>query len=102
MAGAHSLTNVVVDTDDTAALLMKRLEERHGGRVTFMPLNRLRVKNVTYPDHEAVRPLLQIAMTYPREVSELMDLLALSLVDHDTPCPSCHKLLSSGRMEHLI
>lgn len=37
----NQLFHVVVDTDETAARLVKYLEEGHKGRVTFMPLNRL-------------------------------------------------------------
>ena len=59
---------MVVDTDETAAKLMKKLEEKNLGRVCFMPLNRLKVKHVNYPDSSDVRPLLEAAITYPREV----------------------------------
>ncbi len=72
VAAGNSLFNVVVDTDETAAKLMKRLEEKNGGRVCFMPLNRLRVKPVTYPDSTDVVPLLSAALTYPREVDKAM------------------------------
>lgn len=41
MAGANSIFNVIVDSDDTAAKLMDLLERRKLGRVTFMPLNTL-------------------------------------------------------------
>jgi len=61
----------VVDNDDTAAMLMKRLEERNAGRVTFMPLNRLRVKHFTYPNSSDVVSLLKFAITFPREVSTI-------------------------------
>lgn len=68
MAAGPSLFNVVVDSDETAARLMKILEERGLGRVCFMPLNRLRVKPVSYPDSTDVVPLLDAALEYPREV----------------------------------
>ena len=68
VAAGPSLFNVVVDTDETAARLMKILEDRGLGRVCFMPLNRLRVKPVTYPDSSDVVPLLAAALEYPREV----------------------------------
>lgn len=58
----------MVDTDETAARLMKILEDRGLGRVCFMPLNRLRVKPVSYPDSSDVVPLLAAALEYPREV----------------------------------
>jgi len=46
---------VVVDTDDTAATMLKELQRCNGGRVTFMPLNRLRPgDDPTYPASEDV------------------------------------------------
>lgn len=42
VAGGNSIFNVIVDTDNTAAKLMSMLERRRLGRVTFMPLNRLK------------------------------------------------------------
>lgn len=68
VAAGPSLFNVVVDTDETAARLMQTLEARSLGRVCFMPLNRLRVKPVAYPDSSDVVPLLAAALEYPREV----------------------------------
>lgn len=41
VAGGNSLCNVIVDTDETAARLVKLLEQRRLGRITFMPLNKL-------------------------------------------------------------
>ena len=60
-AGAQ-LFHVVVDTDDTAALLMERLQREGAGRVTFLPLNRLRPKAVAYPSDRRVRSLLEVAI----------------------------------------
>lgn len=48
-----SLFHVVVDTDETALLLMKELFRVKGGRVTFMPLNRINLSSVSYPDQDA-------------------------------------------------
>lgn len=47
-AGA-SLFHVVVDTDETAARLLALLQQEKSGRVTFMPLNRLRPPDTPYP-----------------------------------------------------
>lgn len=48
-----SLFHVVVDTDETALILIKELMRLKKGRVTFMPLNRLHPPAVTFPDpHE--------------------------------------------------
>ena len=42
VAAHNSLFHVIVDTDETAAKLMHRLEKDRLGRVTFLPLNQLR------------------------------------------------------------
>ena len=47
-AGA-SLFHIVVDTDDTATTLLGLLQQEKSGRVTFMPLNRLRPPDTQYP-----------------------------------------------------
>lgn len=52
VVAGNSLFHVVVDTDETALVLMKELARVRGGRVTFMPLNRLHVPPVTFPDQE--------------------------------------------------
>lgn len=41
ITGGASLTHVVVDTDSTAAALVRLMQQRRAGRVTFIPLNRL-------------------------------------------------------------
>ena len=41
VAGGAALNHIVVDTDDTAADLVQFLRERHAGRLTFVPLNRV-------------------------------------------------------------
>ncbi|KAJ3065903.1 Structural maintenance of chromosomes protein 3 [Podochytrium sp. JEL0797] len=48
VAGA-SLFHVVVDTDETATVLLTALNRDRAGRVTFMPLNRLKPKDNNLP-----------------------------------------------------
>ncbi|KAJ3337113.1 Structural maintenance of chromosomes protein 3, partial [Kappamyces sp. JEL0680] len=57
VAGA-SLFHLVVDTDTTATLILDALNKERGGRVTFMPLNRLRPRESVYPDSEQAIPLM--------------------------------------------
>ncbi|SCU89109.1 LAFA_0E16204g1_1 [Lachancea sp. 'fantastica'] len=53
--GGNSLLHVVVDTDETASILMQELHRTKAGRVTFMPLNRLTTSAVnSYPDASVV------------------------------------------------
>ncbi|KAK7204285.1 putative chromosome segregation protein SudA [Myxozyma melibiosi] len=58
VTGGTSLFHVVVDTDATATILMDTLTRERLGRVTFMPLNRLRSKPVNYPESDEVIPLI--------------------------------------------
>ena len=43
---------------------MKELERRKSGRLTFLPLNRLRVEEVVYPNSNDVRSLISVALNY--------------------------------------
>ncbi|KAF0760091.1 hypothetical protein AaE_003621, partial [Aphanomyces astaci] len=50
---------VVVDTDDTASKIMRELEKHNLGRVTFLPLNRLKVNETEqYVTNDDVVPLM--------------------------------------------
>jgi structural maintenance of chromosome 3 (chondroitin sulfate proteoglycan 6) len=59
VSAGNSLFHVVVDTDKTAALLMKKMEQHNLGRVTFLPLNRLKVHKQNYPETADILPLVQ-------------------------------------------
>jgi len=73
VAAQNSLFHVIVDTDTTAATLMTRLEQEKLGRVTFLPLNQLRVEQVNYPDDADVHPLLhENVFTYDKKVDRAM------------------------------
>lgn len=54
---ANSLFQIVVDTDDTATKILDRMVRDKSGRVTFMPLNRLRVYDVEYPKTNEAIPM---------------------------------------------
>jgi structural maintenance of chromosome 3 (chondroitin sulfate proteoglycan 6) len=64
VAGGNGLFNVIVDSDRTAAMLMKELERRKCGRLTFLPLNQLRVQEISYPTSNDIRPLIDIAIDF--------------------------------------
>ena len=72
VAAQNSLFHVIVDTDATAARLMKRLEKDRLGRVTFLPLNRLRIDRVDYPNSPDVRPLITQCIKYDAKVDRAM------------------------------
>jgi len=50
---------VVVENDDTSTEIIKHLNQQKGGRVTFIPLNRVNAPRVTYPQSSDVIPLLK-------------------------------------------
>lgn len=53
VVGGNSLFHIVVDTDETATVLMRELYNMKGGRVTFMPLNRIYDDpNFSFPHHD--------------------------------------------------
>jgi structural maintenance of chromosome 3 (chondroitin sulfate proteoglycan 6) len=72
VAAQNSLFHVIVDNDHTAAKLMKRLEEEKLGRVTFLPLNQLRIDPVSYPESNDVKPLLQVSIRFDKKVERAM------------------------------
>ena len=67
-AGGNSLFHVVVDNDVTAAMLMKELERRKAGRLTFLPLSRLSTEPIRYPDTTDVRSLMEVALDFDDSV----------------------------------
>ncbi|KAK9764937.1 Structural maintenance of chromosomes protein 3 [Basidiobolus ranarum] len=54
-----SLFHVVVDTDDTATKVLEALNRERVGRVTFMPLNRLKPHVPRYPESNDAIPMIQ-------------------------------------------
>eukprot|EP01127_Copromyxa_protea_P019957 TRINITY_DN6581_c0_g1_i2.p1 TRINITY_DN6581_c0_g1~~TRINITY_DN6581_c0_g1_i2.p1 ORF type:complete len:642 (-),score=188.91 TRINITY_DN6581_c0_g1_i2:1326-3023(-) len=58
VASKGSLFNFVVDTDATASKLLEMLNKEKAGRVTFMPLNKLAIKEPTYPRTETTLPII--------------------------------------------
>lgn len=53
-----SLFHVIVDTDDTASKVLDIMLKEKTGRVTFMPLNRLKPKPVAFPQAPDAIPLI--------------------------------------------
>jgi len=64
VAAGNALFHVIVDTNETAALLMRELEKRKMGRLTFLPLNRISAPDVKYPDSTDVRPMVDVALEF--------------------------------------
>ncbi|KAH9048361.1 structural maintenance of chromosome protein 3 [Lactarius hengduanensis] len=59
LTAGNSLFHVVVDTDQTASKVLEVMLRERIGRVTFMPLNRLKPKNPVPPNADDAIPLLE-------------------------------------------
>ncbi|KAI6114290.1 RecF/RecN/SMC [Pisolithus sp. B1] len=59
LTAGNSLFHVVVDTDETASKVLDIMLKEKTGRVTFMPLNRLKPKAATLPPNQDALPLLE-------------------------------------------
>lgn len=56
---ANSLFHVVVENDDISTRIIQVLTREKGGRVTFIPLNRVKVPDVSCPQSPDFVPLLK-------------------------------------------
>ena len=76
VAAGNSLLHVIVDTDETAAKLMRRLESQRLGRVTFLPLNILarnsRDQRIEYPESGDVCSLMQRCLKFDEALRPAM------------------------------
>lgn len=59
VTAGNSLFHVVVQNDEISGQIIKHLNTYKGGRVTFIPLNRVRAPHVTYPQSSDAIPLLK-------------------------------------------
>ncbi|KAL3439294.1 chromosome segregation protein sudA [Aspergillus tetrazonus] len=59
VTAGQSLFHYVVDTDDTATKVLEILQHEKAGRVTFMPLNRLRTKPLIMPKASDTIPMIE-------------------------------------------
>ncbi|EPS67666.1 hypothetical protein M569_07108, partial [Genlisea aurea] len=59
VTAGNSLFHVVVESDEIASKIISQLNAQKGGRVTFIPLNRVNPPRVTYPQSSDVIPLLK-------------------------------------------
>ncbi|KAL8479922.1 hypothetical protein ACS0TY_026749 [Phlomoides rotata] len=59
VTAGNSLFHVVVENDDISTKIIGHLNAQKGGRVTFVPLNRVKAPQVAYPQSSDVIPLLK-------------------------------------------
>ncbi|KAK7320513.1 hypothetical protein VNO77_30059 [Canavalia gladiata] len=59
VTAGNSLFHVVVENDDKSTQIIRHLNSQKGGRVTFIPLNRVKAPRISYPQSSDVIPLLK-------------------------------------------
>ncbi|XP_019197795.1 PREDICTED: structural maintenance of chromosomes protein 3 [Ipomoea nil] len=59
VTAGNSLFHVVVENDDISTQIIRHLNAQKGGRVTFIPLNRVKAPQISYPQNNDVVPLLK-------------------------------------------
>ncbi|ESQ50091.1 hypothetical protein EUTSA_v10001887mg [Eutrema salsugineum] len=59
VTAGNSLFHVVVENDEISTKIIRQLNSRKGGRVTFIPLNRVKAPHVNYPQSSDAIPLLK-------------------------------------------
>ncbi|OJJ96579.1 hypothetical protein ASPACDRAFT_81261 [Aspergillus aculeatus ATCC 16872] len=59
VTAGQSLFHHVVDTDETATKVLEILQQEKAGRVTFMPLNRLRTRPIKMPRASDTIPMIE-------------------------------------------
>ena len=71
VTAGNSLFHVVVEDDTTASEILDHLSRDKGGRVTCMPLNRVRAPQVQYPDDGNVVPMISL-LKYDKKLKNAM------------------------------
>ncbi|KAL9025122.1 MAG: hypothetical protein Q9196_006004 [Gyalolechia fulgens] len=59
VTAGQSLFHYVVDNDDTATKVIEILQREKSGRITFIPLNRLRPKTANVPNGNDAHPMIE-------------------------------------------
>lgn len=59
VTAGNSLFHCVVDNDDTATKVIEILQKRKLGRITFIPLNRIRSRNANVPNANDAIPIIE-------------------------------------------
>lgn len=79
----NSLFNIVVDTDTIASKIIKELNKRNAGRVTFIPLNQLSGKETTYPKSMEVIPMIEKIQFDNKYKKAMLQVFGKTLVTRD-------------------
>ncbi|KAJ4903085.1 Structural maintenance of chromosomes protein 3 [Raphanus sativus] len=83
VTAGNSLFHVVVENDDISTQIIRHLNSRKGGRVTFIPLNRVKAPHVNYPQSSDAIPLLRRLKFDSRFASALGQVFGRTVVCRD-------------------
>lgn len=92
----NSLFHYVVDNDETATKVLNILNKEKSGRVTFMPLNRLKPKVPAYPQAQDAIPLISKVQFEKQYEKAVQQVLASSII-----CPNLTVASQYARSHHL-
>ncbi|XP_059430650.1 structural maintenance of chromosomes protein 3 [Corylus avellana] len=83
VTAGNSLFHVVVENDEISTKIIKHLNSLKGGRVTFIPLNRVRAPHVSYPQNSDVVPLLKKLKFSPNFTPAFAQVFARTVICRD-------------------
>ena len=83
VTAGQSLFHYVVDTEETATKVMEILQHEKAGRVTFMPLNRLRSKPINMPRASDTIPMIDKLQFDPAYEKAFMHVFGKTII-----CPN--------------
>ncbi|KAL0437108.1 UNVERIFIED_CONTAM: Structural maintenance of chromosomes protein 3 [Sesamum radiatum] len=83
VTAGNSLFHVVVETDEISTKIIRHLNAQKGGRVTFIPLNRVTAPRVTYPQSSDVIPLLKKLQFSDKYASAFAQVFAKTVICRD-------------------
>ncbi|KAI4120837.1 MAG: hypothetical protein LQ338_006728 [Usnochroma carphineum] len=83
VTAGQSLFHYVVDNDDTATKVIEILQREKAGRVTFMPLNRLRPKPADIPSGNDALPMIEKLQFDPKYTSAFQQVFGHTII-----CPN--------------
>ncbi|XP_056168942.1 structural maintenance of chromosomes protein 3 [Syzygium oleosum] len=83
VTAGNSLFHVVVENDEISTRIIRHLNSLKGGRVTFIPLNRVKPPNVNYPQSSDVIPLLKKLKFLPNYTPAFAQVFARTVICRD-------------------
>ena len=80
VVAGSSLFNYVVDTDDTASKIIEILNKERGGRVTFVPLDKIKPKTTNFPQAQDARPMMSLMKYDPKFENAIQQVFGKAII----------------------